>query len=194
MPYSNAGQGVYTITNEAEYEAFMQAPHDYDRFIVQALIGNANWSSRGAHGRLYHVGTVPDRHRNIYVADLRFMVGGSEDGYFPVAMYARRARSPLTTTLRGDVSSWDMLGTNLSINLEGGWDTDPKRLMLMDNRDFNRLGLGLDDLIEGYIQTLLAVTAVDQMACQLVNSRGRFRRRRFASLNPDPSLLNEIIP
>ncbi len=34
----------------------------------------------------------------------------------------------------------------------------------MDSRDFNRLGLGLDDLIEAYLQTVLAVTSIDRMA------------------------------
>ena len=63
---------------------------------------------------------------------------------------------------------------------------------LLDRRDFNLLGFGLDDFIEAYVQTVLAVTAIDTMACKLVNSKGRFRRRFFASLNPDPTLLHEI--
>ena len=46
-----------------------------------------------------------------------------------------------------------MLGTNLSHTKDTGeWTTDTNRLILMDRRDFNKLGLGLDDLIEAYIQ------------------------------------------
>jgi hypothetical protein len=193
VPYANAGQGVYTITSPAELEAFMQAPQTYDRYIVQALIGNSGWSSRGAAGRFYHLGTVPDRRGDIYVADLRFMVGSSAEGFFPLALYARRARQPLATRLDGSVPSWDMLGTNLSVRRpDGGWDTETERLLLFDARDFNRLGLGLDDLIEAYIQSVLAITAVDQMAARLVNARGVFRRRIFESFNPDPALIGEI--
>lgn len=193
VPYSNAGQGVYTITTRGELDAFMAADHPYERFIVQSLIGNIGWSSRSAHGRLYHIGLVPDRHGDIYVADVRFMVGASEEGFFPVALYARQARSPLTSQITEGEDSWQMLGTNLSIKaLDGAWDTESRRLLLMDSRNFNRLGLGLDDLIEGYIQTILTMTAIDEMAIRLVNTKGKFRRRFFATLNPDPALIREI--
>jgi len=38
IPYSNAGQGVYTITNQSELDAFMAEEHHYDKFIVQSLV------------------------------------------------------------------------------------------------------------------------------------------------------------
>ncbi len=192
-PYSNAGQGVWTLTSEAELDALMAMEHSYDRFIVQALVGNVGWSSQGRDGRLYHVGTIPDRRREIYVSDLRFMVGSGEEGFYPVAIYARRARNPLTRDLAEGVSSWDMLGTNLSVRQTGGWTTETERLLLMDHRDFNRLGLGIDDLIEGYLQSVLAMTAIDRMADQLVTQKGRFRTRFFQNVNPDSALLAEIL-
>lgn len=194
-PYSNAGQGVYTITRPSELEAFMDLEQSYDRFIVQALIGNQSWSSRGREGRLYHVGTVPNRRGEIFVADLRVMVGVSPDGFFPVAVYARRSRTPLVDELRPDSpGSWDMLGTNLSVkNPDGSWGSDTARLLLMDRRDFNQVGVGLDDLIEGYIQTVLSVTAIDNMSMKLLTQKKLFRRRFFSQLNPDPALVEEII-
>jgi hypothetical protein len=101
---------------------------------------------------------------------------------------------PLTDTLLPDCTSWDMLGTNLSYKRpDGVWDTETSRLVLMDSRDFNRLGLGLDELIEAYVQTVLAVQAIDRMADQLFNSKGRFRMKLFQSLNDDPRLLQEIL-
>lgn len=85
-----------------------------------------------------------------------------------------------------------MLGTNLSIKLpEGGWTTDTSRLLLMDRKDFNQLGLGIDDLIDAYIQTVLSVVAIDRMATRLMAS-GSFDYQLFQSLNPDNALLNEI--
>ncbi|MGB0385908.1 MAG: hypothetical protein ACPGWR_13900 [Ardenticatenaceae bacterium] len=193
VPYSNAGQGVYTITNEQELQAFMDTEASYDRFIVQGLVGNSGWSSQTSDGRLYHVGTVPNRRQAIYAADLRFMIGAGTNGFFPVALYSRRARAPLAQTLEGGKSSWEMLGTNLSVQLpDGNWTTEPERLLLMDQRDFNRLGVGLDDLIEGYLQSVLAVTAIDEMAKRLISKKKTFRRRLFRSLNPDQALLNEI--
>lgn len=193
-PYSNAGQGVWTITNPAELEAFMELDHTYDRFIVQALVGNAGWSSRSRGGRLYHVGTVPDRRGEIYVADVRFMVGVGPDGFFPVAVYARRARRPLKADPPAGAESWSILGTNLSVATgDGQWTTESNRLMLMDSRDFNRLGLGLDDLVDGYLQTVFAMKAIDRMAGELVTQKGRFRRRLFGSVTPDAALSAEIM-
>ncbi len=194
-PYSNAGQGVWTITSDEELEAFMDLEHRYGRFIVQALIGNVGWSSHGHEGTLYHVGTVPGKQGKIFAADLRMMVGNGPDGFFPVAIYARRARSPLAVSLEaGGQSSWSMLGTNLSVkHPDGSWTTESERLMLMDSRDFNRLGVGFDDLIEAYLQTVLAICSIDRMAQALVTQKGRFRRRLFRSMNPDAALVDEIV-
>jgi len=192
-PYSNAGQGVYTPLSDQELQDFMALEHRYDRFIVQALVGNVGWSSKGAGGRLYHVGTVPDRRGKLYASDLRFMVGSGPDGFLPLALYARRARHPLTEAAPVGNASWGMLGTNLSKKLDGGtFTTEPERLMLMDSRDFNDLGIGLDDLTEGYLQTVLAVTAIDRMAERLLTRKGVFRRRLFRDLNPDPAFLAEV--
>ncbi len=194
VPYANAGQGVYTITNDDELAAFVNEQHNYELFIVQGLIGNARWSSSTRSGRLYHVGTVPNRHGRIFAADLRFMVGVGSDGFYPIAIYSRRARTALAERIEDGRDSWSMLGTNLSVQEpDGSWKTEPERLLLMDSRDFNRLGLGLDDLTEAYIQTVLAVTAIDQMAQRLVTSKGSFRRRYFSTLNPDQKLTAEIL-
>jgi hypothetical protein len=193
-PYSNAGQGVFTITSPEELEAFMTRKHRYDQFIVQALIGNSAWSSKTKDGCFYHVGTTPNRRGEIYVADLRFMLGNGPGGFYPIALYARRARAPLSQSLTAGQSSWDMLGTNLSVkNADGSFSTEPDRLMLMDSRDFNHLGVGLDDLTEAYIQTALSVTAIDEMASQLITKKSAFRRRFFANLVPDPTLSAELM-
>ena len=62
----------------------------------------------------------------------------------------------------------------------------------MDRRDFNDLGLGLDELIEAYIQTVLSVIAIDRLACNLITQKGTLRRRLFQSLNDDAALLEEL--
>jgi hypothetical protein len=193
VPYSNAGQGVYTITSEKELTAFMEIEHAYDHYIVQSLIGNSKWSSTSQNGRLFHIGTMPDRKLNLYAADIRFMVGTGPGGFFPVAIYARRARKPLSSVLQAGDDSWDMLGTNLSVKqADGSFTTQPERLLLVDSRDFNRLGFGLDDLIESYLQTVMSIVAIDNMAKGLINTKGKFRKKLFASINPDRSFNEEI--
>jgi hypothetical protein len=193
IPYSNAGQGVFTIVTEGELDAFMEMEFDYDLFIVQSLIGNYNWSSTTSQGKLYHVGTIPNAKGNTFVADIRMMVSATENGIRPLCTYARRAARPLVDHLGEGTDSWEMLGTNLSIKQEdGGWSSDTNRLVLMDRRDFNKLGIGLDDLIEAYIQTVLSMVAIDKMSLTLFNKQGRFRIRLFKSLDDDPGLINEI--
>ncbi|MDX1409638.1 MAG: hypothetical protein R3330_15930, partial [Saprospiraceae bacterium] len=194
VPYSNAGQGVFTIVNEQELSAFMQKDFDYDVFIIQSLIGNYQWSSTTTSGKFYHVGTIPSLKEQTYVFDLRMMIHATEEGLRPLSVYARRAELPLLDVLQPDTNSWDMLGTNLSYKTaDGAWATDANRLMLTDRRDFNKLGLGLDDLIEAFIQSVLSTVAIDKMAQTLHNSKGRFRMKLFNSLNDDQSLIDEIM-
>ncbi|KAI9302094.1 hypothetical protein BJ944DRAFT_270462 [Cunninghamella echinulata] len=192
VPYSNAGQGVYTITNDGELSDFLDQDHHYDKFIVQSLVGNASWSSVTRSGKFYHVGTIPNKKNKTYVSDLRMMVTGNSNGFRPICIYGRKARLPLTSKLDPEANTWDMLGTNLSVKLpDGGWTTDTSRLILMDRKDFNQLGLGIDDLIDAYIQTVLAVIAIDKMSDRLM-ANGKFDYQLFGSLNPDDALLQEI--
>lgn len=194
IPYSNAGQGVFTIISQGELDAFMKLDIEYERFIVQSLIGNYGWSSTGTQGKFYHVGTIPNAKGETYVTDLRVMVSSTPEGIKPLCTYARRADQPLTDTITSGSDSWSMLGTNLSVKLgENTWSSDTDRLMLMDRRDFNKLGLGLDDLIEAYIQTVLSTIAIDLMCKKLYSGKGKFRNKLFESLNNDATLLKEIL-
>ncbi len=193
VPYSNAGQGVYTITSPSELEVFMQTEFDYERFLVQALIGNYEWSSHGKSGRFYHVGTLPNKKNEIYVADLRMMISSSSEGFRPLAVYGRRSRRPLTDRLEVGADSWDMLGTNLSVaEAPNVWGSDTQRLLMMDDRDFNVLGLGVDALLESFIQTVLATIAIDKMAGNLVTAKGKFRMKMFSQLCDDRELIKEV--
>jgi hypothetical protein len=193
IPYSNAGQGVFTITNQKELDDFMELDIQYERFIVQSLIGNYQWSSTSSKGKYYHVGTIPNLKGETYVSDLRMMMSSTKQGLKPLCIYSRRAKVPLADILEEGTESWDMLGTNLSIKEgQNQWGSDTNRLMLMDRRDFNKLGIGLDDLIEGYLQTVLSTIAIDKMCVALHNSKGKFRTRLFKSLNSDSKLIEEI--
>lgn len=193
IPYSNAGQGVFTITSEKELKDFMATEENYDKYIVQSLIGNSSWSSRSPEGELYHVGTMPNKKNQIFVSDIRFMVCSGPEGFQPVCLYARRSDQPLAEKINEGSDSWSMLGTNLSKKLGNNkWDSDTERLLLMDTRDFNKLGIGIDQLIEGYVQTVLSVVAIDKLAIQLINDKGLLRKKLFRSLNKDETYINEL--
>ncbi len=193
VPYSNAGQGVYTIVSQRELDNFMARDFEYNKFIVQSLIGNYLWSSNSEMGKLYHVGSIPSKKGYTFVTDVRLMLSSTNEGLKPICVYARRAQSPLLNELSDGEDSWSMLGTNLSIKHgQNDWSSDTSRLVLMDRRDFNRLGLGMDDLIDGYVQTVLSTIAIEKMAQSLLNARGRLRKSFFQSYNNDQQLLDEI--
>ena len=195
IPYSNAGQGVYTIVNDRELKAFMQLQIPYEKLIVQSLIGNSQWHSKPEKGRLYHVGTLPDDHGITYVFDLRMMLCATPAGFRPVSLYSRRANKPLTETISKEENSWSVLGTNLSrLTTDGEWTTETNRLLLMDQNHFNTLGLGLDDLIEAFVQSVLSTIAIDQMAIRFIHKNDQFNHKLFAKLNPDKKLISEIMP
>jgi len=198
-PYSNCGQGVYTITNQEELTAFMLESHTYDSFIVQSLIGGSpSWSSKTAKdGRMFHRGTTPDIHGNSYAFDLRLLCySDTVQGFRPLGMYSRRARMPLTQDLQeGAVSSWEMLGTNLSCvcqSAQTGWVSETERVSFMNIENFSSLGLSLDDIIASFVQTVLCTVAIDKMACRLTKPDGTFNYDLFESLNPDPILLGQL--
>jgi len=148
----------------------------YQKFIVQSLVGNSTWSSVQRGGAYYHAGTIQNKKNQTFVSDLRVMVSATKDGFQPLAVYARRAQSPLLSRLPPQTDSWSMLGTNLSeLNKETGeWSTDTSRLLLMDMKDFNKLGIAIDELIDAYVQTCLATLAIDRMACRLTKKNGVF--------------------
>ena len=209
-PYGNAGVDVFTITNDKELSEFMnnfgQKENDEmgrgygEKFIVQSLIGNANWSSSTISGTHYHVGTVPDKNGKFYAADIRLMIHYDGNAWKPLCIYSRRAKEPLSKDLTDDVSSWDILGTNLSVKVsENNWQTDTNRLLLMDTRAFNRLGIGLDDLINAYVQTVLATISIDDLCKVLMNNNdndndiaGTFDFKLFSTLNDDNDILEDI--
>lgn len=193
VPYSNAGQGVYTIVTEKDLDEFMKIEFDYDMFIVQSLIGNSDWSSTFNNQKLYHVGTIPNKKNETFVCDIRMMVSSTIDGIKPLCTYARRAKQPLPNELENVENSWEVLGTNLSYKSDGVWKSDTNRLVLMDTKDFNSLGIGIDDLIDGFIQSSLSMIAIDRMCQTLISSKGILKMNLFKSLNDDENLIKEIL-
>ena len=67
------------------------------------------------------------------------------------------------------------------IHLFLGWLTDEKRLIVVAQNSLNKLGLGVDDLINAYVQAVLATVAIDKLANRFV-SGGKFHKDIFSSL------------
>ncbi|XP_078609161.1 uncharacterized protein LOC144880695 isoform X1 [Branchiostoma floridae x Branchiostoma japonicum] len=189
VPYSNCGQGVYTVTSQKEVDALMSLDLRYEKFIVQALIGHKNWSSSQWH----HACTLPDEEGREYIFDTRLMVHATPDGFRPLCIFSRRAHLPLPDTLDGTEDSWEYLGTNLSVkDAVGNWSNESERLLSVDNKPFETLKLNVDNLVDGFVQTVMATTAIDKMCCRLVRPDNSFDFEEFAVLTDDKKILEEI--
>lgn len=201
VPYTNFGQGVYTIVNKQELDKFMSVKHFYDKFILQSLVGNEKWATKKnfpAEGRYYQIGTKPNEKNEVFVYDIVFTVTSTNDeGFLPVSIHFRRARKPLVDDVNEIESSWELLGTNLSVKVIGkkdSWNVENERLMVFDDECFDeRVQLDEDDLIDSYIQTVLTTIAIDRLCVELHDEGGGgFDLKRFRIMNNDNLLLNEI--
>ncbi len=173
VPEGNAGQGVYTITNEQELERALEElkPMKKELFIVQQLIYSNYIPGSDEKSSFYHVGTIPDQKDRSYAFDIRLMLHYTQEGFRPLAAYSRRARYPLNKPLPEGANSWDLYGTNLSVKESDGWSYDDERLLLYDIRNFGKLGLGIDELLQGFVQSCMATYAIDQHAISLFGNR-----------------------
>ena len=63
----------------------------------------------------------------------------------------------------------------------------------MDERDFNRLGLSLDEIIEAFVQTVLSVQAINHLAGSLLTQKKDLKRRTFYGMCNDQELMKEIL-
>lgn len=164
VPDSNAGQGVYTVVSPEELEHALDEINPKDFYLIQQLI-HSNYSRQlDPTQAWYHVGTIPDSKGRSYAFDLRLMMHATEEGIRPLAVYSRRSGHPLNHPIPEGMNSWEVYGTNLSIKGEDGWTYADERLMLFDIRNFGQLGLGIDELIKGFVQSAMAVYAIDQNA------------------------------
>ncbi|MFN6946629.1 MAG: hypothetical protein ACK4ND_16900 [Cytophagaceae bacterium] len=168
VPDSNAGQGVMTITSEKELEQAMVEfkKLNTDNLLIQQLIYSNSVDHENSEKVWYHVGTVPDVKGRSYAFDIRMMLHTTEEGLRPLAAYSRRARLPLNQPLPEGESSWEVFGTNLSVKSNDGWAYDDARLLLFDVRNFGYLGIGIDELIKGFMQSCMAVYSIDQHAIE----------------------------
>lgn len=164
VPDSNAGQGVYTVVSKKELDFALSKIDPNDLYLIQQLIHSNYNKGLDPTQAWYHVGTIPDNKGRSFAFDLRLMMHATQEGIRPLAVYSRRSGFPLNQPLPENMNSWEVYGTNLSIKGDDGWTYADERLMLFDVRNFGQLGLGVDELIKGFVQSAMAVYAIDQNA------------------------------
>jgi hypothetical protein len=101
-------------------------------------------------------------------------------------MFSRRARADLINNFEDIKDFRSMLSTNV-----GGAIDNYGQVIVLDDNGINRLGVDLVELIECFIQTVLAAIAVDKMACKLMET-GKFDHKLFLELDADCKLCDEL--
>jgi len=193
IPYSNAGQGVFTILNEKELDDFMKIPGIYDCYLVQELIAAPTEIRKSQMDRIFHTGFVNQDDQHLYAFDIRMMVCNTSKGLRPAAIYGRKAHNDLESELVQSMKSWDVYGTNLSIKLaENSWDSDTSRLCLMSEEDFPSFNLNMNQWVESYFQTIFSVLAIDDLSEQILLPNKSLDLKKILSVNNDRKLVNEI--
>ena len=120
-------------------------------------------------------------------------VVATDAGFIPSAIYARKAARPLDVMPSDGSPSWDILGTNLSIaQADGGWAAETERLVLASETEFDDLDLDGDDLLDAFVQTILAVIAIDRMAGGMLLPDGELDREALKRANDDYVFLDEL--
>lgn len=100
IPYSNAGQGVYTITNSNDLQEFMNKDHYYNKFIVQSMIGCHEWfKQKASKNQYFHLGMMPNKKNEVFVNDFRLVIVSTSHGFRPVSIFGRKAHKPLEPVL-----------------------------------------------------------------------------------------------
>lgn len=135
-----------------------------------------------------------------FLFDMRMMIISGPAGWRPACVFGRRPPCAVSAEPPSDGKSMaSMLKTNVSVLKPDGTKTfNFKRLLPFGIADFPHLNLQLDDLIECFVQSTMAASAVDGMCQQLMHELPSmpatlsFDRKLFESLNPDNGLLKEM--
>jgi hypothetical protein len=176
--YSNSGREVFFLIKDRDIKEFEDTEFEYDNFIYQDLIGHQNWISD-------YEKTERFCHFYDYVYDIRLVISYTQEGFKPISILSRRAPKPLNPNLDEISDFKEMLLTNLS-SCE-----DPNRFILYDQKTVDLLGITLQDLIECYVQAVLATVSVDSLCKDMVKD-GKFDINSFSELNSDKKIVEEL--
>jgi len=180
-PYGHAGDGIFPVVREEGLAQWRLANESGSgRYVVQRLIGEEHRCNAGA-GDADQV-----------VFDFRMMLSNGSRGFRLISTFGRKAKQRFSFPLRQE-SVRDQLITNISFRDQSGqWQTDPQRVVPFNEENFGRLGLTLDDLIDAFLQSAMAMVAIDELSKELSDSEGKLDLPAFHSLNGDRELEQAI--
>ncbi|XP_037025300.1 uncharacterized protein LOC119066766 [Bradysia coprophila] len=194
-PYDSQGRGVYIIRTDGDLDDFYAKDEsDYSLWVVQELIG----LEACPNDRYQQIGFHLDG--QMYAYSVRIIACNSPSGFKMITICSARAPAPFAKdgetadiapgllhkikTVHED----DVYVTNIASNPDG-----ELRSFYFDDAGVKGMGIGMDDVIDGFMQTVYCTHAIDNMCKKLIMENGELDVQLLRELNPDPQLLAEVV-
>lgn len=137
----------------------------------------------------------------MYAYSFRIVACNSPTGFKMITICCARAPAPfakngeaaeiapnaLLNKIR-TVHENDVYITNIGPNPNG-----EERSFYVDDAGMKGMGIGMDDVIDGFMQTVYSIHAIDNMCKKLTMEDGELNMQLLTELNPDPQLLAEVV-
>lgn len=68
-----------------------------------------------------------------------------------------------------------------------------QRVYCVDDDGMKSMGIGIDDVVDVFMQTVYCTLAIDNMCKKLTMEDGELNMQLLKELNPDPRLLAEVV-
>lgn len=133
-------------------------------FVIQEMLSPPALAPDGCPG-LLGARCRGDTDNARYAFDLRAVVHHTLGGFRPLALYGRRAATPLASLRPGTVTAAALdaaLKVNIAVSTGGGFRLELERLLIGDAVGWHSMGLSVDDARRAMVQAMLATAAVDR--------------------------------
>lgn len=136
----------------------------------------------------------------MYAYSFRVLACNSPSGFKMITICCARAPAPFAkhgetaeiapgllnkiTTVHED----DVYITNIGTKVDG-----EMRSFYLDDAGMKGMGVTMDDVIDGFMQTVYSIHALDNMCKKLTMENGELNLQLLQELNPDPQLLAEVV-
>lgn len=137
----------------------------------------------------------------MYAYTVRIIACDSPTGFKTIAICCARAPAPFAKNGEtAEIASDALLNKIKTVHEDDAYvsniGTNPdseQRSFYVDDAGMKGMGIGMDDVVDGFMQTVYSTLAIDNMCKKLTMEDGELNMQLLKELNPDPQLLAEVV-
>lgn len=133
----------------------------------------------------------------LYASTVRIIACSDPSGFKMTAIRAARAARPFTSIRSEEnkllTDSIETLDEDAYITNLGTTGRSESRAIIIDDAAMDALAIGIDDVVDGFMQTVFSIHAIEDMCKRFTTKDGELNLELLKELNPDPQLLAELI-